>query len=81
MFSCEFSKISKNTFFTEHLRKTTSAFSFSEAAAGGVLWKEVFLKISQNSQEKHLWFAKFSKTPFLQNTAERLLLVIFMQRY
>ena len=24
MFSCEFSKISKNTFFTEHLRVTAS---------------------------------------------------------
>ena len=23
---------------------------------------------------KHLWFAKFSKTPFLQNTSGRLLL-------
>ena len=37
VFSCEFSKISKNTFFTEHLRTTASAFSFSEAATGGVL--------------------------------------------
>ena len=24
--------------------------------------------------EKHLWFAKFSKTPFLQNTSGQLLL-------
>ena len=37
VFSCEFSKISKNTFFTEHLRTTASAFSFSEAATGGVI--------------------------------------------
>ena len=50
-FSCEFSEISKNTFFTEHLRTTASAFSFSETATGGALWKKVFLKISQNSQE------------------------------
>ena len=49
MFSCEFSEISKNTFFTEHLRTTASAFSFSEAATRGVLWKKVLLKISQNS--------------------------------
>ena len=35
--SCEFRKISKNTFFTERLRFTASAFSFSEAATGGVL--------------------------------------------
>ena len=37
VFSCEFSEISKNIFFTEHLRTTASAFSFSEAATGGVL--------------------------------------------
>ena len=30
MLSCEFSKISNNTFFTEHLQKTASVFSFSE---------------------------------------------------
>ena len=35
--SCEFSKISKNIFFTGHLRTTASALSFSEAATGGVL--------------------------------------------
>ena len=35
--SCEFSKISKNTFFTEHLWMTASAFGFSEAATTGVL--------------------------------------------
>ena len=54
MFSCEFSKISKNTFFPEHIWTTASAFSFSEG--------------------KHLWFAKFSKTPFSQDTSGRLLL-------
>ena len=37
VFSCEFSKISKNIFFTEHLRTAASAFSFSEAANGSVL--------------------------------------------
>ena len=36
-FTCKFSEISKNTFFTEHLRTTASAFSFSKAATGGVL--------------------------------------------
>ena len=34
---CEFSKISKNTFSTEHLWTTASAFSFSEAATRGGL--------------------------------------------
>ena len=37
VFFYEFSKISKKTFFAEHLRTTASAFSFSEAATGGVL--------------------------------------------
>ena len=37
VFSSEFSVISKNIFFTEHLWTTASAFSFSEAATGGVL--------------------------------------------
>ena len=28
---------------------------------------------------KHLWFAKFSKTPFLQNTSRRLLLASLLK--
>ena len=64
MFSCEFSKISKNIFFTEHLRTTASAFSFLEAATSGVLWKKVFLKISQNSQENTLGLRNFQKRLF-----------------
>ena len=35
--SCEFSKISKNTFFTEQLHRTASTFNFSEVAAVGLL--------------------------------------------
>ena len=68
MFSCEFSEISKNTFFTEHLRTTASAFSFSEAATGGVIWKKKsFLKILQNSQEnKQLVFKIFKNTFFTE---------------
>ena len=64
MLSCEFSKISKNTFFTEHLRTAASAFSFSEAATGGVLLKKVFLKISQNSQESTSGLRNFQKYLF-----------------
>ena len=30
----------------------------------------VFFKISQNSQKKHLWFAKFARTPFYRTTLE-----------
>ena len=37
VFSCEFSRISKNTFFTKHLWAAASALSFSEATGGGVL--------------------------------------------
>ena len=33
----------------------------TEAATGGVLWKEVFLKISQNSQEDICARASFLK--------------------
>ena len=64
MFSYEFCEISKNAFFTEHLRTTASTFSFSEAATGGVLWKKVFLKISQNSQENTFGLRNFQKHLF-----------------
>ena len=57
MFSCEFCEISKNIFFTEHLRKTASEFSFSEAATGGVYEKS--LKISENSQENTFGLGNF----------------------
>ena len=57
-------EIFKNTFFTEHLLKTASAFSFLEAATGGVLWKKVFLKISQNSQENTFGLRNFQKHLF-----------------
>ena len=64
MFSCEFTKTSRNTFFTEHLQTAASAFSFSEAATGGVLWKNVFLKNSQNSQENTFGLRSLQKHLF-----------------
>ena len=64
MYSCEFSKISKNIFFAKHLQMTASAFSFSEAATGGVLWKKVSLKILQNSQENTFGLQNFQKHLF-----------------
>ena len=70
MFSCEFSKISKNTFFTEHLRTTASAFSFSEAATGGVLWKKMFLKITQSSQENTFGLRNLQKHHFYRTTLD-----------
>ena len=51
-----------------------------EAATVGVLRKKLFFKISQNSQETPVPeetpvnFAKFLRTPFLQNNSGRLLL-------
>ena len=47
---------------------TAPAFSFSEAATRGVLWKNVFLKF-RKIYRKTLCFEKFSGTPFLQNTS------------
>ena len=64
MFSCEFSEISENTFFTERFQMAASAFNFSEAATGDVLWKKVFLKISQNSQENTFGLRNFQKHLF-----------------
>ena len=64
VFSCNFSKISENTFSIEHLRTTASAFTFSEAATGGVLWKKVFLEISQNSLEKTCGLRNFQEHLF-----------------
>ena len=64
VFSCEFSKIPKNNFFTEHLRTTASTFSFSEAASGGVLWKKVSLKILRNSQENTCGLQNFQEHIF-----------------
>ena len=57
-------EIFKNIFFTEHLGTTASAFSFSDAATWGVLWKKVFLKISQNSQESTFGLQNFQKHLF-----------------
>ena len=73
MFSCKFSEISKNTVFTEHLQTAASAFSFSEAATGGAYVKGVLEDLAKFT-EKHLYFAKFSRKPFLQNTSATSLL-------
>ena len=59
-----------------------------EAATRGVLWKKVFLEITQNSKENacarvflpecfSVNFAEFLRTPFLQNTSERLPLKVY----
>ena len=67
MFSFEFREISKNTLFTEYLQMTTSAFSFSEAATGGILWKKMFLKILQNLQENTCGLQNFQEQLFTEH--------------
>ena len=55
MFYCEFYKISKNTFFTQHLRATASA-----GFTTGLLWKhELNLRIN--------YWSRFVKKVFLEN--------------
>ena len=68
VFSCELGKISKNTKFTEYLWTTASAFSFSEAATRGVLWKKVLLKISQNSWKNTCGLWNFKEHLFFYRT-------------
>ena len=80
MFPFDFRKISKNTFFIEHLRTTASAFSFSEAATRGVLSKKMFLKISQNSQENTFGLRNFKNT-FLAEHPWMTASYFFVQRY
>ena len=68
MFSCEFSKISRITFFRDCfcfqlLRSGHRRCSMNKGVLGN------FVKFTGN-----LWFAKFSETPFLQNTSGGLLL-------
>ena len=53
----------------------TSAFSFSEAATGGVLWKKVFLKISQNSQENTFGLRNFQKHLFYRTPLDSCFLL------
>ena len=59
--------------------KSNSSWKFidSEPATRGVLWKNVFLEISQNSQENNCARVSFLiQNTFLQNTSGRLLLLI-----
>ena len=43
---------------------TASAFIFSGAATGGVPWKKLFLKISENSQKSTFGLQNFQKNLF-----------------
>ena len=97
------------TIKNEQNKEWNHVLDFSEATTRGVLFRMVFLEISQNSQEntcarvsfliklqtrpatllkKRLWhrcfpvnFVKFLRTPFLQNTTGRLLLISDDSKY
>ena len=72
VFSCEFSKILRTPFLKNTSRRLLLLLAFQKQPPEGFYWKNVFLKILQNSQENS--FAKFSKALFLQNISGRLLL-------
>ena len=46
-------------FYSKHYVERTPTKQSSEAATGGVLWKKLFLKISQNSQENTCTWGSF----------------------
>ena len=51
VFSCEFCKISENTFFTEHLWTTASfLFNFNMNVSGSGMWKRVISGEKRNLQ-------------------------------
>ena len=67
VFSCEFWEIFKNTFFTEHLRKTASAISFSEGSTRGVLRKSCSWKFCTIRRKTPL-VCEISKNIFFYGT-------------
>ena len=67
-------------YYIQYENRKSRLEQMPEAATWGVLQKKVFFKMSQNSQETPVPeetpvnFAKFLKTPLLQNNSGRLLL-------
>ena len=64
----EFKKSLKHRFMVQTYHKTSMNLSCTsrEAATGGVLWKKLFLKISQYSQENTCVGVSFNKTAGLK---------------
>ena len=62
MLSCEFSEVSKNNFFTEHLQTTILLLAFQKQPPEVIYEKDVLENLAKFT-EKHLWFVKFSRTP------------------
>ena len=58
VFSCKFCEISKNTFFTEHLRTTASGktFSFIDYTIITVIWKFVYMLYKLPADQKAKYF-------------------------
>ena len=67
-------------YYIQYENRKSRLEQMPEAATWGVLRKKVFFKMSQNSQETPVPeetpvnFAKFLKTPLLQNNSRRVLL-------
>ena len=68
VFSCEFSKISKSIFFTNTSGRPLLLLAFQKQPPEVFYEKGVLEKLTKFT-EKHMWFAKFSRIPFLQNTS------------
>ena len=69
VFSCEFCKIYRNTFFTEHLRATASAFIFSTSAFFLIrLSFEYFLKVPSRFIVCYLYLVFFNVIRIRQRT-------------
>ena len=67
-------------YYIKYKNRKSRLVQMPEAAIGGILWKKMFFKFSQNLQETlapektPVNFAKFLRTPFLQNNFGRQLL-------
>ena len=75
VFSFKFSKICKNTFFTEQLRTTASGLLFRSRH------RRCSMKNFTKFTGKHLWFVKFSNTPFFTEQLWTTVSGFFVQRY
>ena len=75
MTHCLIIQINNKNYSIVILVHPTPLFQHLEADTRGILWKKVFLKISQNSQKSI--FARLSFSIIKQNTSGRLLLNIY----
>ena len=64
VFSCEFSKILRTPFLKNTSRRLLLLLAFQKQPPEGFYWKNVFLKILQNSQENTFGLRNFQKHLF-----------------